>query len=181
MPARTPTDRALIAAIASHESWALTADRTARTAPARAALDQKFLDEAEGDPVRAAHLRRAYYYRLALKSAQARRKVRENIEATRAAEAELRVGRARMIPARRGAPPGKVRPRWISPGTRGRRRCGQLVNVYVTRAARHSTLRTVCTAPCPGLAGSGVVRPMRSRPRRRPGPSPCRRVETAAA
>ena len=90
MPARASTDRALIAAIASHESWAHTADRTARTAPARAALDQKFLDEADGDPMRAAHLRRAYYYRLSLKSAQARRKVRENIEAARAAEAELR-------------------------------------------------------------------------------------------
>ena len=60
--------------IGAHMSWAGTKDRTARTAPARAALDQKFLDQADGDPVRAAHLRKAYFQRLALKSAQARRK-----------------------------------------------------------------------------------------------------------
>ena len=59
--------------LGAHISWANTTNRTARTAPARAALDQRFLDEADGDPVRAAHLRKAYYQRLALKSAQARR------------------------------------------------------------------------------------------------------------
>lgn len=59
--------------LGAHTSWANTKDRSGRTAPARAAFDQKFLDEAEGDPVRAAHLRKAYYARLALKSAQARR------------------------------------------------------------------------------------------------------------
>ena len=53
--------------------WANTTDRTAATAAARAARDQKFLDQADGDPVRAAHLRKAYFQRLALKSAQARR------------------------------------------------------------------------------------------------------------
>ena len=52
---------------------AMPTDRSARTAPARAALAQRFLDEAGGDPVRAEHIRRAYYARLALKSAQARR------------------------------------------------------------------------------------------------------------
>jgi hypothetical protein len=57
----------------AHVSWANTKDRSARTAPARAALDQKFLDQAEGDPARAAHYRKAYFQRLALKSAQARR------------------------------------------------------------------------------------------------------------
>lgn len=61
-------------AIGAHISWANTKDRTARTAPARAAREQKFLDEAEGDPVRAAHLRKAYFRRLALKSAEVRRK-----------------------------------------------------------------------------------------------------------
>ena len=55
-------------------SWANTKDRSARTAPARAALEQRFLDEAGGDPVRAAHLRKAYFQRLALKSAQSRRR-----------------------------------------------------------------------------------------------------------
>lgn len=71
------TERTLAARIAAHESWAQTTDRTARTAPARAALDQKFLTEAGGDPVRAESLRKAYYSRLALKSAQARRRNRE--------------------------------------------------------------------------------------------------------
>jgi hypothetical protein len=59
--------------IGSHVSWANTKDRTARTAPARAALEQKFLDQADGDPVRAEHLRKAHFQRLAMKSAAARR------------------------------------------------------------------------------------------------------------
>lgn len=65
--------RQQLGSIGAHVSWANTIDRTARTAPARAALDRKFLDEADGDPVRAAHLRKAYFQRLALKSAAARR------------------------------------------------------------------------------------------------------------
>jgi hypothetical protein len=64
----------LLRAAAAHESWAATTDRTARTAPARDALERKWLDEADGDPVRAAHLRQAYYLRLAAKSVAARRK-----------------------------------------------------------------------------------------------------------
>jgi hypothetical protein len=56
----------------AHLSWGNTEDRTARTAPGRAAFEQKFLDQADGDPVRAAHLRKAYFQRLALRSAQAR-------------------------------------------------------------------------------------------------------------
>lgn len=72
-----PTERQLRASIAAHESWAQTTDRAGRTAPARAALEQKFLDAAGGDPVRAEHLRKAHFQRLALKSAQARRKKRE--------------------------------------------------------------------------------------------------------
>lgn len=67
-------ERSLAGRIAAHESWANTLDRSARTAPARAALDQRFLDQAGGDPVRAAHLRTAHFARLALKSAKARRK-----------------------------------------------------------------------------------------------------------
>lgn len=69
----TDAERSLIGSLAAHESWARTSDRAARTAPARAALEKRFLDDAEGDPVRAEHLRRAYYRRLALKSAQSRR------------------------------------------------------------------------------------------------------------
>jgi hypothetical protein len=82
-------ERKLRAQIAAHESWAQTPDRTARTAAARAAMDQKFLDAADGDPVRAAHLRKAHFARLALKSAQSRRKARELIEQAEQAEAEL--------------------------------------------------------------------------------------------
>ncbi|HET6755937.1 MAG TPA: hypothetical protein VFH23_18510 [Jiangellaceae bacterium] len=82
-----PTD--LLKSAAAHESWARTTDRTARTAPARAKLEAKFLEQADGDPVRAEHLRKAYFLRLADKSARSRRKARENIEAARAAEAEL--------------------------------------------------------------------------------------------
>jgi hypothetical protein len=50
----------------------MTPDRTARTANARRALEQKFLEEAGGDPQRAESLRKTFYARLALKSAQAR-------------------------------------------------------------------------------------------------------------
>ena len=64
----------LRASIAALESWGHTSDRTKRTAPARAALDAKFLDQADGDPKRAECLRKAYYKRLALKSVQARRR-----------------------------------------------------------------------------------------------------------
>ena len=74
MPALDPAERSMIAQIAAHESWANTTDRAARTAKARAALDQKFLNQAGGDPLRAEHARKAYFVRLALKSAQARRK-----------------------------------------------------------------------------------------------------------
>lgn len=89
MPAESSSDRRLIASIAAHESWARTPDRSARTAKARAALEQKFLDAADGEPVRAEHLRRAHYKRLALKSARARRGAREMTEAAEAVEAEL--------------------------------------------------------------------------------------------
>ena len=85
----TDSTRSLVARIASETSWANTKDRAARTAPARAALDAKFLAAADGDPVRAAHLRRAHFARLALKSAQARRKARELTDAAESAEAEL--------------------------------------------------------------------------------------------
>lgn len=72
----TPSERSLIASIAAHTSWANTIDRTARTSKARAALDAKFLSQADGDPVRAEHLRRAHFKGLALKSAQSRRRAK---------------------------------------------------------------------------------------------------------
>jgi hypothetical protein len=89
MPSNNSGDRHQIASIAAHVGWANTEDRTARTAPGRAALDQKFLDQAGGDPVRAEHLRKAHFLRLALKSAQARRKIKTLAAEAEAAEAEL--------------------------------------------------------------------------------------------
>lgn len=99
MPAsRIPTERRLAAQIAAHESWAQTEDRSARTAPARSAMLAKF--EQQADPEgkllpaerarRAEHLRKAHFQRLALKSAQSRRRAKEATEAARSAEAELR-------------------------------------------------------------------------------------------
>lgn len=85
-------ERVLRARIAAHESWAHTENRSARTGPARAALDAKFLKQADGDPVRAEHLRKAHFARLALKSAQARRRIKELSAQAEEAEAELQAG-----------------------------------------------------------------------------------------
>lgn len=84
------SERRLHGQLGAFTSWANTTDRSARTAPARNALDQKFLDQAGGDPVRASALRKAYFTRLALKSAQSRRKIREDTAAAEHAEQELR-------------------------------------------------------------------------------------------
>jgi 5-bromo-4-chloroindolyl phosphate hydrolysis protein len=40
-------------------------------------MDQKFFEQASGDAVRAAHLRKAHYAKLALQSVRSRRKARE--------------------------------------------------------------------------------------------------------
>jgi hypothetical protein len=73
--------RAAIARLAAHERWASTADRTAATAAPRAAALARF--ERQVDPegvlperernLRAESARRAYFQRLAIKSARARR------------------------------------------------------------------------------------------------------------
>jgi hypothetical protein len=78
----TPAERSLRAQIAAHESWAQTADRSARTANARRAMLDKFERQVDPDGVlppaeraqRAEHARKAHFKRLALKSAQARRR-----------------------------------------------------------------------------------------------------------
>lgn len=85
----TASERRMRAKIASETSWANTDNRSARTSAARRALDQKFLDQAGGDPVRAEHLRKAHFQRLALKSAQSRRRAKEVTATAEAAEAEL--------------------------------------------------------------------------------------------
>jgi len=84
MPA-TPSERSLLASLASHESWARTEDRVARTAAARAAALSRFEREADPDGVltsaerqrRAEHLHKAHMTRLSLKAATSRRKARE--------------------------------------------------------------------------------------------------------
>lgn len=78
----TPAEKSLRGQIAAHESWARTENRSARTANARKAAFDRF--EREVDPngeltpaertKRAEHARKAYFARLALKSAQARRR-----------------------------------------------------------------------------------------------------------
>lgn len=70
----TPSERTMRAKIAAHTMWAGIEDRSARTAPARRGLDEKFLREAGGDPLRAEALRKAHFARLAYKSARARRR-----------------------------------------------------------------------------------------------------------
>ncbi len=74
--------RTQIGRVGAYESWARTEDRPARTAPGRKAMLDKF--EREVDPnnelapqeraKRAAFARKAYFARLALKSAQARKR-----------------------------------------------------------------------------------------------------------
>lgn len=84
-----PATRRLVGSIGAHVSWANTEDRSARTAPARRARDAQFLEKADGDPVRAEHLRKAHFQRMALRSAEARRKVKALVAEAEAAEAEL--------------------------------------------------------------------------------------------
>lgn len=82
MPELTPELRTLRSQIAAHDSWARTSDRSARTANARKAMLDKFEQQVDPEgnlpPVerakRAEHARKAYFKRLALKSAQARRR-----------------------------------------------------------------------------------------------------------
>lgn len=76
----TPEQRKVRAQIASHTSWSRTDDRTARTAPGRRAVIEKFEREADPDgrlgPAerrrRALHLQAAHMKRCALASSKAR-------------------------------------------------------------------------------------------------------------
>lgn len=78
----SPSERSLRARLAVETSWSNTADPAARTRPGTDAFLRKF--EVQVDPEgllppaerarRAMHARRAYMTRLALKSAQARRR-----------------------------------------------------------------------------------------------------------
>jgi hypothetical protein len=91
------SERSILGRIGAHESWARTQDRSARTAPARAAFDARFEQQVDPDGVlsqderarRADHARRAHFQRLALKSAVARRKAAGLNSVADAADAEM--------------------------------------------------------------------------------------------
>lgn len=78
----TPSERVLRARMAAHVSWAKTDDRSARTAPARRAALDRFEEQVDPDhrlsqterARRAEHAMRAHMTRLALRSAQVRRR-----------------------------------------------------------------------------------------------------------
>lgn len=78
--------RIQVARIGAYESWAKTADRRARTLPARTAFDARFERQVDPDGVMdpgerrlaAAAARSAYFSRLALKSAQTRTRRRSS-------------------------------------------------------------------------------------------------------
>jgi hypothetical protein len=78
----TPAERTIRAKIAANTKWGHTEDRAAATAAARRAHDKKFEELADPNgklpPAerarRAKSLRNAHFQRLAMKSAQARRR-----------------------------------------------------------------------------------------------------------
>lgn len=78
----TTSSRVLNARIAAAERWAHEPDRSAATAPARSAFDARFEREVDPDGIlapderakRAASAKKAYFLRLALKSAESRRR-----------------------------------------------------------------------------------------------------------
>lgn len=77
----TGEQRSLRARMAAHTSWANTSDPAARTEPARRAFDSRFEREVDPEGVlapaerarRAESARRAYFHKLAYKSAASRR------------------------------------------------------------------------------------------------------------
>lgn len=81
MPSSDPEMRSLVARIAAYSLHAQCPDPSAHTAPARAAFDQRFERQVDPDGIlppvdrarRAAAARKAYFLKLALKSAQSRR------------------------------------------------------------------------------------------------------------
>ena len=80
MPPLSPKSRTLRGKVAAHSRWAHE-DPTPQTAKKRLAFDQRFLDEVDPDRTlpeaerlrRAQSARKAYFARLALQSAEARR------------------------------------------------------------------------------------------------------------
>jgi hypothetical protein len=83
--ASTASERALQGRLGAHTKWANTTDRTGATAPGRAAFEARFERQVDPDgtmdPVQRARLaksaRSAWFARLALQSAQSRRRASE--------------------------------------------------------------------------------------------------------
>jgi len=63
----SPNERVLLGRIGGYKSWANTEDRTARTAPGRAAFLARFADAPDPEAAK-----RAYFAELSLKAARAR-------------------------------------------------------------------------------------------------------------
>lgn len=80
-----PSQASTVASMLAHLSWAKTKSRSDRTAPARRAMQERFEREVDADGVMTPdgrakaveNARRAYYRRLALASAEARRVKRD--------------------------------------------------------------------------------------------------------
>ncbi|WP_051362933.1 hypothetical protein [Amycolatopsis thermoflava] len=76
----TPEQRALRSRLGAHIKWANTTDRSAATAPARKAFHDRWERQADPDgvlspgerAVRAEHLKKAHFTRMAMASAKAR-------------------------------------------------------------------------------------------------------------
>ena len=81
-PVIPESEKRLLAQIAANASWRQTDDRSARTAPARRAAAERFEKLVDPDSTltpterakRAENARKEHYARMALKSAQARRR-----------------------------------------------------------------------------------------------------------
>jgi hypothetical protein len=93
----------MAAKVGAHTSWAHTENRPARTLPARMALEAKFLREADPDnkmppaarTKAAESLRKAFYVRMSLKSAQVRRRRAMGVASRMSALAPLRSAETR--------------------------------------------------------------------------------------
>jgi hypothetical protein len=102
LAARTPEERALLARAAAFDRWGKTPDRAAALAPAHAARDARWLNQVRDefpdlDDATALKMaesrRRAFYVRIARKSAEARR-ARRHADALDAQVAEGLAGDA---------------------------------------------------------------------------------------
>lgn len=100
----TANERALRARLGGLTRWSTVSDRSAATQPGRSAFDARFEREVDPDStlplqeraLRAEAARKAYFTKLALKSATSRRKASEARQRAEAAEAELAAAEAQL-------------------------------------------------------------------------------------